>query len=305
VSTVRARPAVLAVAAAPAVAVLATLSLGSLLAGITGPLPAATAAAASAKASSAGPTWTSYFYPLKVGWTCHEALTTVTSGSETLTVAAVTKTKKGEAITIDEGSSTDVGGTNVPTNAALHYLITTGGQLISVPSAGQLGGQAYHYVGNTVFPSVHTLLAGGSGLSRVHISAPLGKSDLAQIKSILTPHSTSLEMALVLKQSGSKVAQLQTSAGTYHNVLAVRSSLKSLDITNALGSARRDLDREIQPSEAKSVANTVWYAPGFGPVKVVVGGVTSVVTGCGPSASASSTTTTTTTTTTSAAAPST
>ncbi len=136
------------------------------------------------------------------------------------------------------------------------------------------------------------MLAGGSGLSRVHISAPLGKSELAQVKSILTPHSTSLEMALVLKQSGTKVAQLQTSAGTYHDVLAVRSTLKSLDITNALASARRSLDREIQPTEAKSVANTVWYAPGYGPVKVVVGGVTGIVTGCGTSASASSTTTT-------------
>jgi hypothetical protein len=285
-----------------AAAVIATLSLATVLAGVPGPLPAsigpAAAAAASPKPPSSGPTWTSYFYPLKVGWTCHEALTRVTTGTETLTVTAVTKTKKGEAITIDEGSSTIVDGTNVPSNEALHYLITTGGQLISAPSAGQLAGHTYHYAGNTVFPSVRTLLAGGSGLSRVHISAPLSKSDLSQVKSILTPHSTSLDMVLVLKQSGTKVAQLQTSAGTYHDVLAVRSSLKSLDITNALGSARSDLDRELQPNEAKAVANTVWYAPGNGPVKVIVGGVTGIVTDCGMSAGAGSTATT-------AAAPST
>ena len=105
-------------------------------------------------------------------------------------------------------------------------------------------------------------------------------------------------MALVLKQSGTKVAQLQTSAGTYHDVLAVRSTLKSLDITNALRSARNDLDRELQPNVAKSVANTVWYAPGNGPVKVVVGGVTGIVTDCGMSPGAGATATT-------AAAPST
>jgi len=271
-----------------AAAVIAALSLGALLASVAGPTPTLMAAA-SPKPPSGGPTWTSYFYPLKVGWTCQEELTTVTTGSETLTVAAVTKTKEGQAITVDEGSSTNVNGTDVPTNAALHYLITTGGQLISSPSAGQLGGQAYRYVGNTVFPSVRTLLAGGSGLSRVHIAAPLSTRELAQVKSILSAHATSLEMTLVLKQSGAKVAQLQTPAGTYHDV---RSTLKSLDITNALGSARGDLDRQLQPTEAKSVANTVWYAPGYGPVKVIVSGVTGIVTGCGASPSASSTTTT-------------
>jgi hypothetical protein len=279
-----------------AAVIATTLSLGTVLAGMTDPLPGATsasaAAAASSKPPSRGPTWASYFYPQQVGWTCHEALTTVTSGTETLTVTAVTKTKKGEAITIDEGSSTDVDGTNVPSNEALHYLLTTGGQLISAPSAGQLAGQAYHEVGNTVFPSVRTLLAGGSGLSRLRVSAPLSRSELAQVKPILTPHSTSLEMVLVLKQSGAKLAQLQTTAGTYRDVLVVRSSLESLDITNAVGSARRDLDRELQPTEAKSVANTVWYAPGNGPVKVIVGGVTGIVTDCGASTSPSSTTTT-------------
>jgi hypothetical protein len=271
--------------------VIGTLTLGATLAGALAPTVWASAAVSSShKPAAAGPSWTTYFYPLKVGWTCQEALTTVTSGTETLTVAAVTKTKNGRAITIDEGSSTDVNGTNVPTNAAIHYVITKGGQLISAPSAGLLGGQSYQVVGNTVFPNVHTLLAGGSGLSGVHISAPLAQSDLAQIKSILTPHSTALDMALVLKQSGTKVAQLRTSAGTFHNVLEVRSTLRSLDITNALPSARHDLNQEIDSDVGKSVASTVWYAPGFGPVKVLADGVTGVVTGCSASPNSSTTT---------------
>ncbi len=267
--------------------VTGALAFGSALAGGSGATPTA---GASPRPVAAGPTWTTYFYPLKVGWTCREELTTGATGTETLTVTAVTKTTQGEAVTIDEGSSTDVNGTTVPTNAALHYVITKGGQLISAPSAGQLGGQAYRVEGNTVFPAVHTLLSGGSGLSRERISAPLADSDLAQVKSILTAHATALSMALVLKQAGTKVAQLRTTAGTYHNVLAVRSTLHALDITNALASARRDLDREIEPIVAKTVVSTVWYAPGYGPVKVVASGVTGIVTGCGPSASTSTTT---------------
>jgi hypothetical protein len=267
----------------------AALALGTGLAG--GPSPSPTAGASS-KPVAPGPTWTTYFYPLKVGWTCQEQLTTGATGTETLTVTAVTNTRQGEAVTIDEGSSTDVDGATVPTNAAIHYVITKGGQLISAPSAGQLGGQAYRVEGNTVFPAVRTLLAGGSGLSRERISAPLAGSELAQVKSILTTNATALSMALVLKQAGTKVARLQTTAGTYHNVLAVRSTLRSLDITNALASARRDLDREIEPIVAKTVVSTVWYAPGYGPVKVVASGVTAIVTGCGPSPSPSTGTTT-------------
>jgi hypothetical protein len=245
--------------------------------------PAADAAASPRSADGGGPTWTTYFYPLKVGWTCQEKLTTGAQGSETVTVAAVTKTDKGQAVTVDEGSSTEVRGTSVPTNAADHFLITKDGQLISTPSAGQRDGQSYQFVGNTVYPTVHTLLAGGSGLSHVHGTAPLGPNELAQIRSVLAPHATSLAMSVVFHLSGTRVAQLRTSAGTYHDVLAVRFTLRSLDVTNALPSARRELDREIEPTLAKLEANTVWYAPGHGPVKVVDGGVTGIVTGCGPS----------------------
>jgi hypothetical protein len=229
-----------------------------------------------------------------VGWTCRETLTTGTTGTETLTVTAVTKTEQGQQVTVDEGSSTEFNGTSVPTNAANHYVITKSGQLISAPSAGLTGGQAYRDEGDTVYPTVHTLLTGGSGLSRVHVTAPLAQSDLAQIKSILTPHATSLVMSIVLEQSGTKVAQLHTSAGTYHDVLAVRSTLHSLDITNARASTRHELDREIEPTLAKTVANTVWYAPGAGPVKVVSGGVTGIVTGCSASSGTSSAGTSTT-----------
>jgi hypothetical protein len=263
---------------------IGALALGTTLTGAPGSTPTA-GAVASPKPAAAAPTWITYFYPLKVGWTCQEDLSTGATG--TLTVTAVTKTKQGQAVTIDSDSSTDVKGTTVPTNAATHYVVTTGGQLISGgSSAGQTGGLAFRVVGTTVFPAVPRLLSGGSGLSRLRASAPLAGADLAQIKSILTPHATSLAMALVLKQSGTKVARLWTPARTYHNVLAVRSSVHSLDITNARADSRRDLDREIEPLVAKSLVATVWYAPGYGPVKIIAGDVTGIVTSCGPSTSA-------------------
>ncbi len=65
------------------------------------------------------------------------------------------------------------------------------------------------------------------------------------------------------------------------------SSLRSLDITNREGEYH-DLDPEIEPVAAKSVANSVWYAPGYGPVKITWGGLTLILTGCGLGASPSS-----------------
>ena len=150
---------------------------GRLLTGGLGPGSAPTAAAtAAASPNPAGvaPTWNTYFYPLKVGWTCQEDLSTGATGS--LTVTAVTKTKQGQAVTIDAGGSTDVRGTTVPTDATTHYVVTKGGQLISGgSSAGQTGGLAFRVVGTTVYPAVQTLLSAGSGLSHVHASAPLGR----------------------------------------------------------------------------------------------------------------------------------
>jgi hypothetical protein len=274
--------------------VIGALAFGAVLTGGpgSGSTPtAAAAAAASPKTAGAAPTWNTYFYPLKVGWTCQEDLSTGATG--TLTVTAVTKTKQGLAVTIDSGSSTDVKGTTVPTDTTTHYVVTKGGQLISGgSSAGQTGGLAFRVVGTTVYPAVQTLLSGGSGLSRVRASAPLAGTDLAQLKSILNPHATSLSMALVLKESGTKVARLWTPARTYHDALAVRSSVFSLDVTDARADSRGGLDREIEPLVAKSLFATVWYAPGYGPVKFVAGGLTGIVTGCRPSPTPSASTTT-------------
>ncbi len=238
-----------------------------------------------AGASTPAPTWTTYFYPLTVGWTCHESLTSGATGEETLTVSAVTPVKQGRQVTVDEGSSTTVKGTEVPSNAALHYILTRQGQLVSEPSSGQLAGQAFRVEGNTVYPTVATLLRGGSGLSDVRIVAPLDKSKLSQLRSVLKAHATELEMAIELKQSGSKVASLTTPAGTFHDVLAVHSTLRKLDITNATSATRHILDSEIEPTLAQEEANTVWYAPAYGPVKVDVGGVIGVITGCAAAAS--------------------
>lgn len=260
-----------------------------------------TAPGASAAATTHGatPTWTTYFYPLKVGWTCNEVLTTGTGGNETLTVDSVTRVKDGQAVTLTESSTTGASGGGTPSNKTVRYILTKSGDLVSEPSAGQLSGQEYQIRGDTIYPSVQTLLSGGSGLSRVRIDAPLAHGDLSKLTGVLKPHYSTLDMALELKQTGTKVAELTTRAGTFHHLLAVHSVLHSLDITDATHYARQSIDSELRPTVAESVTNTVWYAPGFGPVKVSVGGVTSVATGCGANTESTTTTTTTAPTTTS------
>ena len=255
-------------------------------------LAGALGAAASALMSSAGlagaatssQTWSDYFYPLKVGWTCHEALDSAgITGTETLTITAVAKVRDGHSVSVTEGSSTSVNGTNVPTNSVLHYVLTNNGHLVSVPSAGQFAGQPYEIRGDTTLPSVHTLLSGGTGTSELHISEPLNQSQLAQVGSILTPHATALDMEVVLRERGHHDAALTTPMGTFHNVLAVQATLGSIRVTDAVKGASKALTSELQPVLGKDLANTTWYAPGVGPVRFDVGGIQADVTNAGSS----------------------
>ena len=143
-----ARMASVAAAVATACASLVGLSVVVAPVGSNGSVGAAT---------NAGPSWAGYFFPLKVGWTCHESLTGGgATGSETLTVSSVGTVPQGRSVTVTEGSSSTVGGTSVPTNAVLHYILSKTGQLITVPSGGQVAGQLYNDTGDTTDPSVNS-----------------------------------------------------------------------------------------------------------------------------------------------------
>ncbi len=230
------------------------------------------------------PTWVHYFFPLKVGWTCHESLeATGATGDETLTVASVSRTSRGRSVTITEGSSSTAGGVSVPTNAALHYVLTTGGQLVSVPSGIQVAGQPFSINGTTTYPNVQTLLSGGSAVSRLHIAVPLSAADRAELKAVLPANATALDIAVAVQQSGRSVAELQTPLGTFHHLLSVRSVLKSIAFTNVSKAASRELAAAVKPAIAKELTLDAVYAPGVGPIKITAAGYTGVLTSCGPS----------------------
>ncbi len=242
-----------------------------------------------AGAATSGHTWKDYFYPLKVGWTCNETVNSgAVAGTETLTIAAIGSVPTGRSITVDESSSTTADGTTVPTNAALRYILTTSGGLVTIPSSGQAAGQAYRIEGDTAFPSVHALLSGGSSTSSLHLSAPLSASDLTEMKAVLPANATGLDMAVTIRQSGTIVPTLHIPGATYHNALAVRSNLKSISITNALKSAASVLNAAIKPELTKDLSSTTWYALGRGPVKISLGGITGYVTSCGMTSSPTS-----------------
>ena len=82
--------------------------------------PAATGSARRPRwASSPELTWIDYFYPLKVGWTCHESLSSrVANASETLTVSSGRpRLPGGRSVTLDVGGSATAAGVSVPGNA--------------------------------------------------------------------------------------------------------------------------------------------------------------------------------------------
>jgi hypothetical protein len=263
---------------------LATVSAANALPGWTGVAGAMNAGQAP-KAGAANQTWVGYFFPLKVGWTCHELLTgSGVSGSETVTVSAVGRTAQGRTVTLDEGSSTTAAGASVPTNAAIHYVLSNSGQLISLPSGVELAGQAFSITGDTRYPGVRSLLSGGSATSRIHISLPLSATTHAELGGVLPANATSLDMTVALTQRGSAVATLQTSMGTFHHVLDVHAVFKSLSFTNVSKSASKELARAITPTIAKTLNVTTWYAPGVGPVKTLTDGRTGSLTSCGQAA---------------------
>ena len=161
-------------------------------------------------ATNEGPTWANYFFPLKVGWTCHESLTGEgATGSETLTVSSVGNVQQGRSVTVTEGSSSTANGTSVPTNAVLHYVLTKTGQLITIPSGGQVAGQLYNYTGDTTVPSINGLLSGKSTVSRARIVAPLSATDLAELRGVLPAAATSLDMTVTSTQRGGPVRTLR------------------------------------------------------------------------------------------------
>jgi hypothetical protein len=257
-------------------AVTALTSLAALT-----PLPAWTGAVGAAGAAS---TWVRYFFPLKVGWTCHESLAGAgATGDETLTVASVGSAPQGRSVTVTEGSSSTAGGVSVPTNAALHYVLTKGGQLVSQPSGIQVAGEPYSISGNTTYPSVHALLSGGTAVSRLQLGVPLSAADRAELKAVLPAGATSLKMSVAVKQSGSSVPVMHTPMGTFHHVLAVRSVLKSIAFTNVTKAASKELAAAVKPALAKELSLTEWYAPGVGPIKGTAAAFTTVMTSCGPS----------------------
>ncbi len=256
----------------------------SLLTTVVAPLGASGDAGA-AGAAGANPTWVRYFFPLRVGWTCHESLDAAgVTGSETLTVSAVGRVPQGRLVTVNEGSSTTTaGGTSIPTNAALHYVLSNGGQLVSVPSGIQVAGQSTSITGNTTYPSVRALLSGGSAVSRLHIAAPLSAADRAELQAVLPHGATSLDIAVDLRQSGGSVRLLRTAMATFHHVLSVHSVLQSIAFTNVTKAASKELAAAVKPAIAKELNVTAWYAPGIGPIKTSADGYTSSVTSCGPS----------------------
>jgi hypothetical protein len=266
-----------------ALPLLATAAVVTLT-GVVG-LSGTAGAAAAAATAGANPTWVGYFFPLKVGWTCHESLTGGgATGDETLTVSAVAPVSQGRSVTIDEGSSSTVGTTSVPTNAALHYILAKGGQLISVPSGLQVAGQPYSITGDTTYPSIKTLLAGGSAVSHLHIAALLSPADRAELQGVLPAKATSLEMAVDVAQRGSSLETLQTPLGTFHHVLVVHSVAKSIAFTNIGKAASKELAGAILPTVAKQLSSTAWYAPGLGPIKDSADGFTATDTSCGAAA---------------------
>jgi hypothetical protein len=225
-----------------------------------------------ASASTPSPTWATYFYPTVIGYVCHEAfLTAAASGAETLTVNAVRRTSSGTDVTVLESGNTQVADKGVPSSATLHYILTKSGRLIEVGSNVLLAGAAASTNGDTVFPSVPSLLAGHSGTSTARTDYPLSAADQSQLQGVLEPHQTTLDASVVLRSTGAAISSLTLpygTIGTLHHVLRIATSISSLTVTNVIKGARKEFDKEMRGVISKELNVTTYFAPHLGPIEV-------------------------------------
>ncbi len=192
----------------------------------------------------------------------------VRRGSETLTVSAVEPVAQGRSVTVDEGSSSTIGTTSVPTNAAFHYILTSRGQLISVPSGLQVAGQPYSITGDTTYPSVKTLLSGGKTVSHLHIDCaaqPGGSRRAARRPSRqvhLARHGRRRRAARAVRSRPSRLLWARSTMCSSCTPCAT-----SIAFTNIGKAASRELAGAVLPTISKELSSTTWYAPGLGPIK--------------------------------------
>lgn len=254
-----------------------TTSLFSVLVAVAG--SAASAAASAPKAA----TWKTYFYPAVVGYHCVETIASNsagTSGTETLTVTAVSRRSGGTVFTVTQDGTTTVSGASAPSKGLLHYVITGGGELQDNTSSVNLGSVSGGVSGVTNLGTVAKLVAGGSVTSVLHVVEPLTASDIKDLKGVLRSGQTSLHATLTLASRGTMVSALTIPLGTLHSVLEVKAGVSHISFTNLVSGASSVLAKDLR-SQFDSLLNyTTWYAPGLGPVQVDAAGLTVVASSC-------------------------
>jgi hypothetical protein len=251
------------------------------LAVASSPLWCASLGTAASAAPSQGATWSSYFYPLRVGRTCQEVLDSDgVTGTETVRVAAVSRTAQGQAVTVDDASATQVNGQDIPTNSALHFLLTDRGQLVRTPSNQLVGGIGVQTIGNTVLPSVSNLMSGGRYTTRIVVLVVLPPSDLSQLQGALQPNQKDLRAAIAIREVGSVVPVLTVPLGTFHDVLKVDQSLQSISVTNARKSEAGALSSALRSELSREFTSQTWYAKDIGPIRYGLLGLSESVTSC-------------------------
>lgn len=230
---------------------------------------------ATAAGSSGGLSWSTYFYPLRVGYVCTETIdSTGVNATETLTIAAVEHTAAGTNVTVDQSGDTQVGSKQTPTNGALHYTLRDDGSLVSTSANELISGTGAGTRGPTVFPSVKALVSGRTGRSSAVVAVPLSNSDLQQLQGALKPGQTSLNMKIGFINSGSLVPTLVVPMGEFHDVLKVTTKLRGLNVTNASSAGAQALNSALKPEIEKTSNIQTWYARDVGPVQVSIAGLT-------------------------------
>jgi hypothetical protein len=237
-----------------------------------------------AQASSGSPSWAQYFYPARVGYTCHEELQSKggqVTGNSVLEVTHITTTAKGISMTLSEtGTLDDASGAPAPSTSSLKYLLTKTGNLVTQESSVAVSSSAASVMGTTVIPPVAKLIARKSGISTFTEIVPLTASERKSLTGVLLPNQKDLRINASVRETGLGLHSVTVPMGTFLDSLEVKTTLASVHVFNIQPEAAQGFESQLLPTYRSTLNVTTWYAPGVGPVKVQFKGLSGAFTGC-------------------------
>jgi hypothetical protein len=242
----------------------------------------ATSSSASASSREHPNSWSDY-EPTKLGQSCHlnfppqssssGTVTTTLTGNSTKVLKSIEKTSKGTVVTESDTIRMDETQTNLDASSlskqvlTMKILLKKNGTLQSPIANGITLDNTFHFESDLIYPSIPNIRKLQKFSSTVAFSfSSRSAVNEAAIEKVTVNHEKTIDGRIGMLGSGLVLKTLTTPAGTFHNLVGIRTSYAGIKILNIANSeTASELSSQILSS---SPTTTYWYAPGRGAVSM-------------------------------------